>query len=67
MRAYFGDKVYNTVIPRNVRIPEAPSHGKPVMLYDFRSAGAQSYINLAGEVMKRERTMVANSELKQAM
>ena len=67
VRAYFGDKVYNTVIPRNVRIPEAPSHGKPVMLYDFRSVGAQSYINLASEVMKREMAMMTNSDLKQAM
>ncbi len=58
VKAYFGEKVYNTVIPRNVRIPEAPSHGKPVMLYDFRSVGAQSYINLAGEVLKRERILM---------
>ncbi len=52
---YFGDLVFDTLIPRNVRIPEAPSHGKPVMLYDFRSVGAQSYIKLAGEVLRREK------------
>lgn len=55
VRSFFGDLVYETVIPRNVRIPEAPSHGKPVMLYDFKSVGAQSYIHLAGEVLKREK------------
>jgi chromosome partitioning protein len=54
VRGHFGDKVYDTVIPRNVRISEAPSHGKPVLLYDFRSAGAQAYIHLASEVLRRE-------------
>lgn len=58
VRDFFGSKVYNTVIPRNVRVPEAPSHGKPVMLYDFRSVGAQSYVQLAGEVLKREKELV---------
>ena len=55
VRAYFKALVYETIIPRNVRIPEAPSHGKPVMLYDFRSVGAQSYIKLAAEILKREK------------
>jgi chromosome partitioning protein len=55
VRGHFGDKLYDTVIPRNVRISEAPSHGKPVLLYDFRSAGAQAYVHLASEVLKRER------------
>ncbi|MFM2044866.1 MAG: hypothetical protein RLY86_3442 [Pseudomonadota bacterium] len=55
VRGFFGDKVYETVIPRNVRVSEAPSHGKPVLIYDYRSAGAQAYIHLAGEVLKRER------------
>jgi chromosome partitioning protein len=59
VRGYFGDKVYKTVIPRNVRISEAPSHGKPVLLYDMRCAGAEAYIHLAGEVLKRERELVA--------
>jgi chromosome partitioning protein len=55
VRGFFGQRVYDTVIPRNVRISEAPSHGKPVLLYDFRSAGAQAYVHLAGEVLRRER------------
>ncbi len=54
VRDYFGDTVYRTVIPRNVRVSEAPSHGKPVLLYDFRSAGAQAYVHLAGEMLRRE-------------
>lgn len=54
VRNYFGHKVYNTVIPRNVRTSEAPSHGKPVLLYDWRCAGAQAYIHLASEVLYRE-------------
>jgi chromosome partitioning protein len=59
VRGHFGDKVYDTVIPRNVRISEAPSHGKPVLLYDFRSAGAQAYIHLASEVLRREEALSA--------
>ena len=54
VRGYFGDKVYRTMIPRNVRISEAPSHGKPVLLYDHRCAGSQAYIHLAGEILRRE-------------
>lgn len=54
VRGHFGAKVYDTVIPRNVRISEAPSHGKPVLLYDFRCPGAQAYIHLASEVLRRE-------------
>ncbi len=54
-RSFFGQAVYETVIPRNIRVTEAPSHGKPVLLYDFRSPGAQAYIRLAGELLKRER------------
>ena len=54
-RGYFGDRVYDTVIPRNIRISEAPSHGKPVLLYDYRSTGAQAYIQLASELLRRER------------
>lgn len=52
---YFGSKVYKSVIPRNVRVSEAPSHGKPILLYDFKSKGAQAYINLAKEVLKQEK------------
>jgi len=59
VRDHFGDKVYDTVIPRNVRISEAPSHGKPVLLYDFRCPGAQAYVHLAGEVLRRERLRLA--------
>ncbi|GAA0571992.1 AAA family ATPase [Caenispirillum bisanense] len=55
VRGYFGAKVFDTVIPRNVRVSEAPSHGKPVLLYDLRSQGAQAYVHLAGEVLKREK------------
>ncbi len=55
VRGFFKDKVYETVIPRNVRVSEAPSHGLPVLLYDFRSPGAQAYIRLAAEFLKRER------------
>ena len=58
VRGHFGAKVYETVIPRNVRISEAPSHGKPVLLYDFRCPGAQAYVHLAGEVLKRERSLI---------
>jgi chromosome partitioning protein len=54
-RGFFGSAVYETVIPRNIRISEAPSHGKPVLLYDFRSPGAQAYVRLAGELLRRER------------
>jgi chromosome partitioning protein len=55
VREFLGEKVYQTVIPRNVRVSEAPSHGKPVLLYDFRCAGSQAYIRLAREVLGRER------------
>lgn len=53
-REYFGDKVYRTSIPRNVRLAEAPSFGKPIVLYDILSAGAQSYLSLAKEVIAAE-------------
>ena len=55
VRAHFGDKVYETVIPRNVRVSEAPSHGRPVLIYDFGCAGSKAYLHLAGEVLRRER------------
>ena len=57
VRNVLGDKVYQTIIPRNVRVSEAPSHGKPVLLYDQRCAGSQAYIRLASEIIKREREM----------
>ena len=55
VRKYFGNKVFDTVIPRSVRIAEAPSHGKPVLIYDFKSIGAQAYINLAREFLVKEK------------
>ena len=55
VRAFFGPKVYETVIPRNTRIAEAPSHGKPILLYDYDCAGSQAYIRLATEIIERER------------
>jgi len=51
LRRFFGDKVFQTSIPRNIRLAEAPSHGKPALLYDPRSKGAESYIRLAKEIM----------------
>lgn len=59
VRGYLGDKVYNTVIPRNVRISEAPSFGKPAILYDHTCSGSQAYIDLAREILKRERSLQA--------
>ncbi len=55
VRAHFGDKVYKTVIPRNVRLSEAPSYGLPAIIYDMKCAGSQSYIKLAKEVIRREK------------
>jgi len=55
VREFFGAIVYDTVIPRNVRFSEAPSYGKPVLLYDVGCAGSQAYIHLASEVLKREK------------
>lgn len=55
LRKHFGDKLYRTIIPRNVRLAEAPSYGKPVISYDMQSKGAQAYLALAGEILRRER------------
>jgi chromosome partitioning protein len=55
-REFFGSKVYETVIPRNVRLAEAPSFGKPIILYDLASVGAQAYVNLAKEFLERHQT-----------
>jgi chromosome partitioning protein len=57
VRAFFGDKVYATMIPRNIRVAEAPSYGKPILLYDYDCPGSQAYIRLATEVMERERSV----------
>ncbi len=59
VRSVLGAKVYDTVIPRNVRISEAPSHGRPVLLYDHTCVGSQAYIKLASEVIRRERDLRA--------
>jgi len=59
VREFLGDKVYKTIIPRNVRISEAPSHGKPALLYDLNCAGSQAYLQLASEVIKREKQLIA--------
>lgn len=59
VRTYFGDKVYKTVIPRNVRLSEAPSFGLPAIVYDMKCPGARAYINLASEVLKREKKLRA--------
>lgn len=59
VRQFLGEKVYQTVIPRNVRVSEAPSHGKPVLLYDLKCAGSQAYLRLASEVIQRERRLRA--------
>ena len=59
VRAHFPDKVYETVIPRNVRISEAPSHGLPAIIYDQNAAGSKAYINLAKELIERERMLSA--------
>ena len=69
VRAYFGDRVYETVIPRNVRISEAPSHGKPVLLYDLKCIGSRAYIHLASEVLKREAALerLQNNPMKLAV
>lgn len=63
LKSYFGDLLFTTTIPRNVRLAEAPSHGKPVLLYDPKSRGAESYIRLAKEIMERQ----PKQELPQAV
>lgn len=61
VREFLGDTVYNTVIPRNVRVSEAPSHGKPVLLYDIDCSGSQAYIELAKELLRREKEALAEA------
>ena len=57
VREFLGDKVYKTMIPRNVKVSEAPSHGKPVLLYDVNCAGSKAYIKLAGEIIRQEQDL----------
>jgi chromosome partitioning protein len=59
VRQFMGDKVYDTIIPRNVRVSEAPSYGKPVLLYDLKCSGSQAYLKLASEIVQRERALAA--------
>lgn len=58
VRGHFGEKVYRTVIPRNVRLGEAPSFGKPIILYDIRSRGSEAYVNLAKEFIARAENVI---------
>jgi len=64
VRSHLGEKVFETIIPRNVRVSEAPSHGKPVLLYDLKCPGSQAYLRLASEIIQKER--VALSDGKEA-
>jgi chromosome partitioning protein len=59
VRQFMGEKVYETVIPRNVRVSEAPSYGKPVLLYDLKCNGSQAYLRLASEIIQREKSLRA--------
>ncbi len=61
VREHMGSAVYDTIIPRNVRISEAPSHGKPALLYDLKSSGSQAYLRLASEIIQRERRIRAEA------
>lgn len=63
--AHFPDRVYRTVIPRNVRLAEAPSHGTPILHYDEKSQGALAYLALAGEILRREETNTSNQQASQ--
>ena len=61
VRQFMGEKVYETIIPRNVRVSEAPSYGKPVLLYDLKCVGSQAYLRLASEIIQRERALRASA------
>ena len=61
VRQFMGEKVYDTVIPRNVRVSEAPSYGKPVLVYDLKCAGSEAYLRLATEIIQRERELKARA------
>tara|TARA_Y100000588_G_scaffold388378_1_gene488443 strand:+ start:1017 stop:1892 length:876 start_codon:yes stop_codon:yes gene_type:complete len=65
VRRFFGEKVFDTVIPRNVKVSEAPSHGKPVLLYDLNCAGSQAYVKLASEILRRHQQHGAEKTLTQ--
>ena len=61
LMAHFGDRVYRTLVPRNVRLAEAPSFGRPVLLHDRHSRGAIAYLALAGEILRREDARMAEA------
>jgi chromosome partitioning protein len=65
IRSFFKEQVYRTIVPRNVRLGEAPSFGKPIMLYDIRSRGAESYLDLAREVIQRHEKTSARQRIEQ--
>ena len=67
LHEHFGDKVYRTVVPRNVRLAEAPSHGLPAMYYDKYSRGAKAYMALAGEIIRREEKLAAEQPAASAL
>jgi len=60
VRQFMGRKVYDTIIPRNVRISEAPSYGKPVLVYDLKCVGSEAYLRLATEIIQREKELKAS-------
>jgi chromosome partitioning protein len=66
VRAFMGKKVYDTVIPRNVRVSEAPSYGKPVLVYDLKCPGSEAYLRLATEVIQREKELRASADASTA-
>ena len=57
VKSHFGKKVFNTIIPRNVRVSEAPSYGQPVLMYDITCPGSQAYASLAGEIINQEKSI----------
>ena len=61
VRQFMGPKVYDTIIPRNVRVSEAPSYGKPVLVYDLKCSGSEAYLRLATEIIQREKQLLAAS------
>lgn len=65
VRSFMREKVFDTVIPRNVRVSEAPSHGKPVLLYDLKCSGSQAYLKLASEIIQRKHDLLRNSTISQ--
>jgi chromosome partitioning protein len=63
VRQFMGRKVYDTIIPRNVRVSEAPSYGKPVLVYDLKCVGSEAYLRLATEIIQREKELRAEASI----